>query len=381
MVGSGSDTRMVAVEARAEGTDTTALAVALARVGAQLTAAGASPAHLKSMVWQGPDPAALHPSRVEVDRVWRESFAGFRPPVRLARTADAVVSVRAVAHVPQAAQPDGPVFLGYDAAEVARQMSPRGQVPDMNAVFAQWTRDGAAARAKHAGLDLVYGPERAQLLDLYRPEGVDRPPVWVFIHGGYWQASSKDQHAQFCTGMLKAGYAVANIDYGLAPETPLRGIIAHVREALHFLVREADNLSIDSSRMHLAGHSAGGHLAAFMATDPEAPPLQSVHPLSGVLDLEPLLHIPMGKILGLDAASAAELSPVRRQPRPGVRAAFAVGATESDEFKRQSSECARLWGAPPPLLVEHANHFGLPESLRGGPLLKQALELCGGGGS
>ena len=187
------------------------------------------------------------------------------------------------------------MFAGHTRAQLAAQMSPRNQVPDMGAVFAKWTADGAAARARlGGGLDLAYGPHRDQILDLYRPMGVQRPPVWVFIHGGYWQASTKDQHAQFCTGMVEAGYAVANIDYGLAPETPLARIVEQVRAALWFLVREADNLSIDASRLHVSGHSAGGHLSAFMACDPLAPPLASAHPLSGVFDLESLMHFADG---------------------------------------------------------------------------------------
>ena len=164
-----------------------------------------------------------------MDRAWREICAGFRAPVRVEFSSGEEVIVRAFASVPGAAPSSEPVFQGYNAAELARQMSPRGQVPDMGAVFAQWTRDGDAARASHQALDIAYGPHRDETLDLYRPEGVARPPVWVFIHGGYWQASSKDQHAQFCAGMVRAGFAVANIDYPLAPETPLRDIVAHVR--------------------------------------------------------------------------------------------------------------------------------------------------------
>ena len=178
------------------------------------------------------------------------------------------------------------------------------------------------------GLDLAYGPHREQRLDLYRPAGAARPPLWVFIHGGYWQASSKDQHAQFCTGMLEAGFAVANIDYGLSPETPLAGIVTHVRDALRFLVRESAALDIDAARMHVAGHSAGGHLSAMMACDPDAPPLRSAHILSGVLDLDSLRHLPMGRVIGVTTADeAARLSPVNRQPRPGTRIAVADGGT------------------------------------------------------
>ncbi|MDB5569793.1 MAG: Alpha/beta hydrolase fold [Hyphomicrobiales bacterium] len=379
MAGSVSDRTLVDVEASARGQGAPALAHALAQVFRKLVAAGAAPPHLVSVTFSGDDPGALHPARPEIRRVWCEAFGGFRPQISVRYAPGDSVSVHARAEPPASPPPSAPVYRGYDVAEVARQMSPRGQVADMGAVFAKWTSDGAAARAQHAGLDIAYGPEREQTLDLYRPVGVARPPVWVFIHGGYWQASSKDQHAQFCSGMLKAGFAVANIDYGLAPETPLARIVEHTRAALSFLVREADNLGVDASQMHVAGHSAGGHLAACMACDPHAPPVRSAHLLSGVLDLEPLLHLPMGRILGLQSPNdAARLSPVKLAPRNGARVALAVGGKESDEFKRQSADLARLWGAPGPLIVKGANHFDLLDGLIEGALLQQALGLCRG---
>jgi arylformamidase len=380
MAGSVSEPRTVEVEASCAGNDVGALARALVAAGGKLAQAGAAPPHMSEMIWRAPDPSALHPARRSVDLARREAFAGFRPPLRVERIVTNEVQVVLRARVSAPAPDDAPVFQGYTRAQLAAQMSPRAQVPDMSAVFAKWTADGAAARARMSGgLDIAYGPHRDQVLDLYRPEGVMRPPVWVFIHGGYWQASTKDQHAQFCEGMVEAGYAVANIDYGLAPETPLARIVEQVRAALWFIVREADNLSIDASRLHVSGHSAGGHLAAFMACDPLAPPLASAHPLSGVLYLESLMRLPMGKILGVTSMDdVAALSPDRMRPRAGVRLAFAVGGDESDEFKRQSVDRARAWGAPAPLIAPGANHFTLPEGLRGGALLDQAKALCAG---
>ncbi|MFN3891885.1 MAG: alpha/beta hydrolase [Beijerinckiaceae bacterium] len=378
MAGSAFEARAVEVEASSPGGDIAALARALVAAGGRLAQAGAAPAHMNGMIWRGPDPAAIHPARRDVDRARREAFAGFRPPLRVERIEADEVQVVLRARVPAPAVDDAPVFQGYTRAQLAAQMSPRSQVPDMSAVFAKWTADGAAARARMAGgLDIAYGPHRDQTLDLHRPAGAARPPVWVFIHGGYWQASTKDQHAQFCEGMAAAGFAVANIDYGLSPETPLARIVEHVRAALWFLVREADNLAIDATRLHVCGHSAGGHLAAFMACDPLAPPLMSAHPLSGVLYLESLMHLPMGMILGVTSLEDVQsLSPDRMRPRTGVRLAFAVGGDESDEFKRQSVGLARAWDAPPPLVAPGANHFTLPEGLRGGSLLEQAKALC-----
>lgn len=371
--------RKVAVAGTGEDGDATAaFTCAIRKAFAGLVAEKAPPQCLSHMVWAAPDPVAIHPSRPEIDRAWRHAFAGFRPPVRIEQSVDGKVHVNAFANVPSASPSAEPVFRNYNVAELASQMSPRNQVPDMGDLFDGWMRDGAAARARHGGLDLSYGPHRHQLLDIYRPEGAVRPPVWAFIHGGYWQASSKDEHAQFCAGMLRAGFAVANIDYGLAPETPLSEIVTHVRAALNFIAREADNLSIDVQNMHVAGHSAGGHLAAFAACDKDAPPLRSALLLSGIFDLQALQPIPMGPILGLkDGATADGLSPVRMSPRAGTRIGVALGVLESDEFKRQSAEIASLWNAPAPLLLEGAHHFSLLDGLNSGPLLDLALATAG----
>ena len=379
MAGSDSDMRACEVEGRAPGQGVAALSAALTQALAALMKEGGAPAHLTQMTWSAPDPAAIHPSRRAVDYAWREVFAGFRPPLRLAPSPTSETIVRAQARIPRAPASGAPVFQGYSLAELARQMSPRAQVPDIGAMFAQWSREGGAARARFGGLDIAYGAHRDECLDLYRPAGATRAPVWVFIHGGYWRATSKDQYAQFCAPMVEAGFAVANIDYPLAPETPLRDIVRSVRAALWFLVREADALGLDAAALHVAGHSAGGHLAAFMAADAEAPALASAHILSGVVDLESVFHIPMGPVLGLGAlAQAHALSPLHMRPRAGVRIAAAVGGAESDEFKRQAQEIARAWGAPAPLVAPGANHFNLLDGFLGGDLLAQALTLCRG---
>ena len=129
--------------------------------------------------------------------------------------------------------------------------------------------------------------------------------------------------------------------------------------------------------MHIAGHSAGGHLVAFLACDELAPPLASAHILSGVVDLEPLLHLPVAHILGLETIPQAHsLSPVHMRPRPGTRIAIAVGGSESDEFKRQAQELADVWKTNPVLILPGENHLSLLEHLKHGALLDQSMQIC-----
>ena len=145
---------------------------------------------------------------------------------------------------------------------------------------------------------------------------------------------------------------------------------------LNFLVREADALGLDPAQLHLSGHSAGGHLAAMALCDPAAPPVASALLLSGLYDLEPLGHLPIGRLLGLDDGErAVRLSPLARARPIDTRLAFAVGEGESEAFKRQSARLATTWQAPEPLICP-GHHFSMLEGLNGGALLDLALRTA-----
>lgn len=351
-----------------------ALRQALWMASAALIQAGGMPATMTGMVWTSPDPAAVHPSRREIELIRREATGGFLPPVTLSASETTTVRITARKASPP---PDGPVWRGFPQAEFMREYSPRAQVPDLASVFLAWSRAGAAFLADKPGRDLRYGTMPEERLDLHLPPGVRRPPVWAFIHGGYWQACTKEQHAQFTAGMLRAGFAVANIEYALAPSCDLRTIARQITKALRFIRDHADALGVDGDALHVCGHSAGGHLAAMAACDPEAPPLRSALPISGLFDLEPIALLPMASLLGLDRPGAvAALSPLRRQPR--CKVSVAVGALESSEFIRQSAELAAGWGAAPPLALGEANHFTVLDGLNAGPLLELALATARG---
>lgn len=339
-----------------------------------LIAAGCGPQSIEAVAWEVDDLAAFHPSRHDVELLYREVFAGFRKPVTLRRSGKPGLRVViTAAKSPPPADADQAVYRGYTRAELGRQYSPRGQT-DMNVLFKQWSKDGAQARAPHGGLDLCYGPGRYETFDLFMPPNVARPPVWVFLHGGYWQASDKNQHGQFAAGMLKAGYAVVMANYGLAPETSVTTIVGQIKRLMANLAEQAGNLSLDMNDLHLSGHSAGAHLAAMAALDQTAVPIRSVLLLSGLFDLEPLGLLPFGRLLQFDAATIAALSPARFAAPSATRVALAVGVAESDEFKRQSEMMASLWKAPPSLIVP-GHHFSMLEGLNGGALLDLALPL------
>lgn len=357
-----------------------ALGQALGAALGQLIAAGGSAFDVRRMDWIADRPAAFHPARRAIDFARREAMAGIRPPVTVRHGAGRL-TVHLQAELPARPVDDRPVWRDYTRAQLAQQYSPRSQVPSMQGVFDAWRREGDAWRARHPeALDIAYGPGPNHTLDLFLPDGVAKAPLWMFIHGGYFQAADKNQHAQFAAGLVRAGFAVAMPHYDLSPVATVAQITGQMKQALRFLHEEAEALGLDRAAIHIAGHSAGGHLAAMLAADRDGPPLRSALLLSGIFDCRPLALLPFGKVLGItDEASALAVSPALMDKRPGLRIGIAVGAKESDEFRRQSAEQAMKWQAfRPSLEVAGRQHFDLLEDLKGGgPLLDFALETAG----
>ncbi len=101
---------------------------------------------------------------------------------------------------------------------------------------------------------------------LYRPSAIRSLPLIVYFHGGGFVLCDLDTHEGMCRDLANAtGCVVASIDYRLAPETRFPGPVEDCYDALCALVAQADTLSIDPTRVAVAGDSAGANLAAVTA--------------------------------------------------------------------------------------------------------------------
>ncbi len=118
------------------------------------------------------------------------------------------------------------------------------------------------------------GARRLSLL-LRTPDTASAPlPVMVGITGGGWSSCVKTDFLDFVeplpTLALEAGFAVASLEYRIAPEAELSQILSDVMDGIRYLVAHAKELNLDVSRMGICGHSAGAHLALMASVAPQA---------------------------------------------------------------------------------------------------------------
>ncbi|SET91006.1 alpha/beta hydrolase [Hymenobacter actinosclerus] len=116
--------------------------------------------------------------------------------------------------------------------------------------------------------DSAYGAGR-QLLDVYAPKArAARPyPVVVFIHGGNWDSGSKNLYSFVGRRLAKQGVVAVVISYRLAPAVHVPQMADDCARAVIWTRRHIADYGGDPDRLFLLGHSAGGGLAALLATD------------------------------------------------------------------------------------------------------------------
>jgi arylformamidase len=214
----------------------------------------------------------------------------------------------------------------HDAATLEREYSPSSMVGGNTAPYLDaYASMSAEARSACASqlTTARYGSRPDNVIDLFVPEGVGPFPLVVFFHGGYWRALSHRDASFPAPQLLRAGVAYASVGYTLAPRVSLTGIVAEARAAVSLLVRRADELRLDATRLTLGGHSAGAHLAcvsADAALAHGAAPVGLVL-VAGVFELAPLTAMSVNRPLQLTTHEVATLSPLRHV------AALANGST------------------------------------------------------
>jgi arylformamidase len=270
-----------------------------------------------------------------------------------------------------------------DPAWLDRQYNNRALVPEHAAHFERWAKSSAQARRQLPGLlDVAYGHGPGETLDVFpapRKEGRPPAPVLIFIHGGYWRSLDKSDHTFIAPAFVKQGACVVVPNYALCPAVTIPQIALQMTQALAWVYRHIGTHGGDPQRITVVGHSAGGHLAAMLLAcqwslvgeDLPDALVQNALAISGVFDLEPLLHTPfLQDSLRLTAQRVRQVSPAGFAAPPlldgrGELVAVA-GADESEEFVRQTQLIQQAWGkdvVPVCETLPGLNHFSVLEAL------------------
>lgn len=279
-----------------------------------------------------------------------------------------------------------------DPAWLDAQYNNRARVADAVTILARWAEASVLARegSPHKRLDLRYGDGPNEALDVF-PAAQAGAPILFFIHGGYWRALDKSDHSFVAPSFVADGATVVVPNYALSPSVTIEDIALQMTRALAWTWRHAAEFGADASRIAVAGHSAGGHLAAMMLScrwkqvgeDLPLAPLSGALAISGLYDLEPVRLTPfLQGDLRLTPQQVSRLSPAFF-PRPkGGKLFTTVGGDESDEFLRHNQLIRDQWGptaVPVCETVSGKNHFTVLESLvdPAGRLHDLALRLLG----
>ncbi len=209
-----------------------------------------------------------------------------------------------------------------------------------NKYVSDWTaRTAALAQKWKPRLDLRYGDGPRHRLDFY-PCGRAKAPTLVFIHGGYWQYSDKENYGCIAEGPLTRGINVALVEYTLAPAIRLDGIVTEVKRAVSWIVGHLGELGVATDGVYVSGHSAGGHLTAEVIAEPG---VKGGIAISGLFDLEPIRLCYLNDALRLDEAEGRRNSPLLHLPQRAAPLVVTVGGDELAELRRQSEEYYAAW--------------------------------------
>jgi arylformamidase len=273
-----------------------------------------------------------------------------------------------------------------------RNYNNRALVPEHPEHFRRWAADSAEAmRTQSRELDLRYGGGPNEHLDIFRSHEHDTP-VLFFIHGGWWRSLDKRDHSFVAPPFTRQGVTVVVPNYALCPAVTIPEIVMQMVRALAWTWRNIAKHGGDPGRITVAGHSAGGHLAAMMLAclwqvhDRALPAdlVKGALSISGLHDLDPIMRTPfLQESLRLTPQQARMASPAKL-PEPAHGKLYAVcGADESGEFLRQNRLIQQAWGRDRVPICETlpgANHYSAIEAIAdpGNRLHRLALELVKG---
>lgn len=140
--------------------------------------------------------------------------------------------------------------------------------------------------AQKKGLTYCAINHRALLIDAFIPKKKDlkRTPAVIMIHGGGWRSGSRSQHYPLGERLAHLGYACFTPEYRLSTEALFPAAVYDIKAAIKWVKENASTYNVDTSKIVIAGFSAGGELAAFMGSTGNMPLFEGCNCNAGTTD-------------------------------------------------------------------------------------------------
>jgi arylformamidase len=264
------------------------------------------------------------------------------------------------------------IYKQYTQSDLDYQYNNRLQVPGYATHFEQWEQWSRKTESQYTLIkDIAYGAHVRERLDIY-PSFQPNSKTLIFIHGGYWKSMVKESFHFVANGFQPYNITTVFIEYPLMPEASMDQLVQSCNKAIHWVQQNISLYNGNAAQLYVAGHSAGGHLAAMLMVDDTANQpaksnaIKAVCTLSGLFNLQPVRCSYLNNSLQLDEATALRNSPVNLKPYLACPLLIAVGGEESNEFKEQSAQLYDSWKNQVPIqLIEMdaLNHFSIVEAL------------------
>jgi acetyl esterase/lipase len=247
--------------------------------------------------------------------------------------------------------------------------------------------------APPADFRVPYGPGEFHFGDLRLPSGAGPHPVVIVIHGGFWRAQFDLLYmGHVAASLTRAGVATWNIEFRRIgqPGGGYPGTLDDVAGGAAHLRKMASNHKLDLSRVVAIGHSAGGHLALWLAASKKGLPLHGAVSLAGVADLRRAYELKLSNTVVADLMGGSpeqyperykDASPIERLPA-GVPVRLIHGEKDDIvpiEIAERYEKAAKAAGDDARLARLNSDHFDVvdPRSAIWPSVEQSVLELAG----
>ncbi|HLI23200.1 MAG TPA: alpha/beta hydrolase [Stellaceae bacterium] len=262
------------------------------------------------------------------------------------------------------------VYLDYTQKELDDAFEQTVWAPNFEELRDKNRERCAEVRARYEHFERRYGEGKDETLEIF-PAKQKGAPVLLFVHGGRWRPQPDNMFVYFADTIVNAGahFVAARFSTLDPPKAATRmpDMIAELRRAVAWLAANAASFGGDPNRIHVIGHSSGGHLTSVLLTTDwtrfgaPADVLKSGTCVSGMYELRPVLLSARSAYVKLSAEEEDEFSAIRHLDRLRCPITVAYGSKESPEFQRQARTFAaalRERGHPAEeLVMPGCNHF------------------------